>query len=497
MSDFPEVPSIGPEAVLDDLARQYIDGAWRTGSGDWDVIDFNPWTGDKLAAITVATADEVDAAYRAAERAQREWAAVTPGARRRVIQRLLDLIDEREPLITSLITAELGGTRARVTYELGLVREALREALHLPLRAEGRILPSPVEGKENYLTRMPVGTVCVISPYTFPLFLGLKTVVPALALGNAVVLKPHQSSPICGGTLLARLLADAGLPTGLFNVVVTDIAEVGDVLIEHPVPRVICFTGSEVTGRHVASVAGGHFKRVVLELGGNSALIVLDDADTAYAADAAVFSRFMDQGQMCMAANRLLVDRSVLSEFTEHFLARVSALRVGDPGDPTTDIGPLMDARYADHLWAQVERAVSGGARVLHGGERRGNLVPPTVLTDVPADSPLHREEIFGPVVLLTPVEGEDEAVALANDSAYGLSGAVHTRDIQRGLRVAHRIETGIVHVNDATVADEPIVPYGGMKCSGLGRLNGDALLDAFTDTKWISVQHGRTVFPL
>jgi aldehyde dehydrogenase (NAD+) len=481
---------------LQPYARQYIDGEWRQGTGDWDIVDFNPYNGEKLAAITVATATEVDLAYRAAERAQRDWATTNPYERRRVLERVIRLMEERESEIVELMIAELGGTRVRATYELGLSKEFLREAAQLPLRSEGRILASPVHGKENYITRLPVGTVCVIAPFNFPLLMALKPLASALALGNAVVLKPHQSTPVCGGVLIARLMEEAGLPAGLLNVLITDIAEVGDVLIEHPVPRVICFSGSDVTGRHVASVAGGHFKRVILELGGNSALLVLDDADLDYAVDAAVFSRFLDQGQVCMAANRVLVERSVLEKFTEKFVTRVAALRTGDPADPATQIGPLMSPRYAESLTEDVRRTVAAGATLLLGGETVGSVIPPTVLTDVPPDSPLLHQEIFGPVVLLIPVDDEDDAVRVANDTPYGLSGAVHTQDIQRGLRVAQRIESGVVHINDATVADEPIVPFGGEKSSGLGRLNGEAMVDAFTSTKWISVQHGRSAFP-
>ncbi|SFD28405.1 aldehyde dehydrogenase family protein [Streptomyces aidingensis] len=476
-------------------AQQYIAGTWRPGSGEWDVIDLNPHNGEKLCSITVATAVEVDEAYRAAERAQRDWAELNPYRRRQVFERMIALMDEHESDITEAMIAEFGATRTRAAYELALSKEFLQEAMQLPTRVEGRILPSAVSGKENYINRAPVGTVCVISPYTFPLLMGLKTIAPALALGNAVVLKPHQSTPVCGGALIAALLAEAGLPRGLFNVVITDIAEVGDALIEHPVPRVICFTGSDATGRHIASVAGSRFKRVIMEMGGNSALLVLDDADVDYAVEAAVFSRFFDQGQVCMAANRIVVDRQVLEEFTAKFVARAKTLKVGDPADPETHIGPLMNARYAETLTRQVAEAVADGAVMLLGGEARGSLVPPTVLTDVPPHSPLTRQEIFGPVVLIIPADGDEDAVRIANDSPYGLSGAVHTADVQRGLRVAGQIESGIVHINDTTVVDEPIVPFGGQKCSGLGRLNGDAVVEAFTTTKWISVQHGRTRF--
>ncbi|GAA1083784.1 aldehyde dehydrogenase family protein [Kitasatospora arboriphila] len=479
-----------------ELSQQYIDGQWRPGSGSWDIVDINPYDGEKLAAITVATADEVDQAYRAAQRAQRTWAATNPYARRLVFERVLRLIEDREQEITDTIIAELGGTRLKAAFEISLSKDMLRECMQLSLRAEGRILPSPVDGKENRLYRLPVGVVGVISPFNFPLFLSLKAVAPALALGNGVVLKPHQDAPITGGTLIAKLFEDAGLPAGLLNVVLTDIAEIGDAFIEHPVPKVIAFTGSDAVGRHVATVAASHFKRTVLELGGNSALVVLDDADLGYAVDAAVFSRFAHQGQVCMAANRVLVDRSVLDEFTARFVAKIRTLTVGDPQDPATDIGPLINSAQADAITAQVDEAVAGGAEVLLRGTTVGTLMDPVVLTGVPHDAPVLRREIFGPVVVVVPFDGDDEAVEIANDTPFGLSGAVHTGDIERGVRFAQRIETGMIHINDGTIADEPIIPFGGEKNSGVGRLNGDATVEAFTTVKWISIQHGRSRFP-
>ncbi|MCX4916108.1 aldehyde dehydrogenase family protein [Streptomyces sp. NPDC060011] len=479
-----------------DLAQQYIDGEWRPGTGSWDIIDFNPYDGEKLASITIATVEEVDDAYRAAERAQKEWGATNPYARRAVFEKALALIDEREAEITEVIIAELGGTRLKAAFELHLVREFLRESVQLALRPEGKIIPSPVDGKENRLYRVPVGVVGVISPFNFPFLLSVKSVAPALALGNGVVLKPHQNTPIVGGSLVAKIFEDAGLPGGLLNVVITDIAEIGDAFIEHPVPKVISFTGSDKVGRHVATVCAANFKRSVLELGGNSALVVLDDADVDYAVDAAVFSRYVHQGQVCMAANRVLVDRSVEAEFTEKFVAKVRTLKAGDPGDPQTVIGPVINSSQADSLSATVEQAIAEGATALVHGTTTDNLVEPSVLTGLPADSALLRQEVFGPVVFLVPFDGEEEAVRLVNDTPYGLSGAVHTADVERGVNFAKQIDTGMFHVNDGTVHDEPLVPFGGEKHSGIGRLNGETTVDAFTTTKWISVQHGRSRFP-
>ncbi|MGF1240817.1 aldehyde dehydrogenase family protein [Streptomyces sp. 2-6] len=479
-----------------DLAQQYIDGEWRPGSGSWDIIDFNPYDGEKLASITIATVDEVDQAYRSAERAQKQWAATNPYTRRAVFEKALRLVEEREQEITEVIIAELGGTHLKAAFELHLVKEFLRESVHLALAPEGKILPSPTDGKENRVYRVPVGVVGVISPFNFPFLLSVKSVAPALALGNGVVLKPHQNTPIAGGSLVARIFEDAGLPGGLLNVVITDIAEIGDAFIEHPVPKVISFTGSDTVGRHVATVCASHFKRSVLELGGNSAIVVLDDADLDYAVDAAVFSRYVHQGQVCMAANRVLVDRSVAAEFTGKFVAKVASLKAGDPRDPQTVIGPVINSAQANAISGAVEQAISEGATALLRGAVTDNLVEPSVLTDVPADSALLQQEIFGPVAFLVPFDGEEEAVRIVNDSPYGLSGAVHTADIERGVAFAKRIDTGMFHVNDGTVHDEPLVPFGGEKHSGIGRLNGETTVDAFTTIKWISVQHGRSGFP-
>ncbi|WP_406137596.1 aldehyde dehydrogenase family protein [Streptomyces sp. NBC_01089] len=483
-------------SFFSELALQYIDGEWKPGSGSWDIIDFNPYDETKLAAATVATAAEVDQAYRAAERAQETWAATNPYTRRTVFERALRIIEERGDEIADAIVTELGGTRLKAAFELHLTKEFLREAVQLALRPEGRIIASPVDGKENRVYRVPVGVVGIISPFNFPFLLSMKSVAPALALGNAVVLKPHQNTPVCGGTLLAKVFEEAGLPAGLLNVVVTDIAEIGDALLTHPVPKVISFTGSDKVGQHVATVCAAHFKHAVLELGGNSALIVLDDADIDYAVDAAVFSRYVHQGQVCMAANRILVDRGVEQEFTEKFVAKVKSLRTGDPADPATHIGPLINASQAEAVTSVVEQAVAAGATALVHGRADGSLVSPTVLTGLAADSPALQQEIFGPVALLVPFDGEDEAVRIANDTPYGLSGAVHTGDIERGVRLARRVRTGMIHINDGTVHDEPIVPFGGEKRSGLGRLNGESMVDVFTTQQWISIQHGRSSFP-
>ncbi|OON75348.1 aldehyde dehydrogenase family protein [Streptomyces tsukubensis] len=483
-----------------ELAHQYIDGEWRTGRGSWDIIDFNPHNGEKLASMTIATAEEVDEAYRAAERAQPAWEAAGAHARQRVLERALRVTQSMGDEIAAAIVQELGGTWEKARNEVSVAEDLLREASRIAIRPEGTILPSLTPGKENRLYRKPVGVVGVICPFNFPLLVALRSVAPALALGNAVVVKPNQNSPVVGGGLLARIFSEAGLPPGLLNIVVTDIAEIGDVLVEHPVPKLISFSGSDRVGRHIAALAATHFKRVVLQLSGNSALVVLDDLDAEgidYAVDAAVFSRYMYQGQVCVSANRILVDRAVEAEFTAKFVARVEALRTGDPSDPESDLGPVISEFHAEALNTLVDQAVEDGATALVRGRTKGNLVEPTVLTGVPDGSPLLHQEIFGPIALIIPFDGEEEAVRIANDTPYGLSGAVHTANTERGVEFARRIETGMMHVNGATIQDEPLAPFGGEKFSGAGRLGGEATVQTFTTEKWISVQHGRPGFPL
>ena len=481
-------------------SKQFIAGEWRTGAMDKVLVDRNPYDGSTIAEYNCASVADVDEAYRAAQGARSEWDRVNPYAKRAVFEQAVSYVEDHTPEIVDIIIDELGGTRLKAHFEIGLVLDMLKEAGTFPLRMDGRILPSPNPDRENRVYREPVGVVGVISPFNFPFFLGMKSVAPALGAGNGVVLKPHEDTPIVGGTLIAEVFEAAGLPSGLLNVVVTEIPVIGDAFVEHPVPRVISFTGSAAVGRHVAEVAVRNFKKPILELGGNSALIVLADADLEVAVNAAVFSRFTHQGQVCMSANRVLVHRDVYDEFAARYVAKAASLPVGDPRDPDTILGPLINQRQADRLADQVEQGIAEGAQVLlRGGVRdtaKGTLFHPTVLAGVTPEMSVMQEELFGPVACLMPFDTEDEAVEIANDTRFGLSGAIHTADLDKGVELAKRIHTGMVHVNDSTIADEANVPFGGEKQSGLGRMNGDWSLDEFTTLKWISVNRGRAQFP-
>ena len=382
-------------------------------------------------------------------------------------------------------------------FEIGLVLDMLKEAGTFPLRMEGRILPSPIDEKENRIYREPVGVVGVISPFNFPFFLSMKSVAPALGAGNGVVLKPHEDTPITGGTLIGEIFEAAGLPAGLLNVVVTEIPVIGDAFLEHPIPRVISFTGSAAVGRHVAEVAARNLKKPILELGGNSALIVLADADLDLAVDAAVFSRFTHQGQICMSANRVLVHRDVYDEFLDRYVAKAASLPVGDPADPATVVGPLINQRQADALNNQVEAGIAEGARAVLRGEVNGTLFAPTVLVDVTPEMSVMQNELFGPVACVMAFDDEERGGGDRQRHVVpGCRGAIHTRDLDHGVELAKRIDTGMIHINDTTIHDEPIVAFGGEKQSGFGRLNGEWSLNEFTTLKWISVHRGRRQFP-
>lgn len=478
------------------LNKQYIGGVWRDGKSQKVMQDRNPYDGKHIADFKLANLSDLDEAYRSAEAVQTTWVDVNPFEKRTILEKAIAWIEQNEGEITNIIIDELGGTHLKAAIEIMLVKAFIKEASTYPLRMKGEILPSTIDGKENRLYRVPVGVAGVISPFNFPFNLSMRSVAPALATGNGVVLKPHDDTPITGGTLIAKIFEEAGVPKGLLNVVVADIAEIGDGFIEHPVPRIISFTGSEGVGRHIGEVAGRCLKKVVLELGGNSALIVMEDADLQTAINAAVFSRFAHQGQVCMCSNRILVQRSVYSNFLDKFVDRVSKLKMGDPHDPQTDLGPLINQRAADAFAKQVQRGVDEGAKPLLRGKVEGNMASPTVFADVTSEMWIARNELFGPAVCVMPFDTPEDAIRIANDSPYGLSGAILTHDAEYGAELAKRIDTGMVHVNDGTINDDPLIAFGGVKASGVGRLNGQSALEEFTTMKWISVQHKPRHYP-
>jgi vanillin dehydrogenase len=478
------------------LNKQYIGGSWRDGASGKVLIDKNPYNQNTICEFKLGNLADLDEAYRSAAAAQKIWADVNAYEKRSILEKAHAFVEKHEPEITDIIIEELGGTGLKAFFEIAIVKNIIKEASTYPLRMTGEIIPSAVEGKENRLYRVPVGVVGVISPFNFPFFLSMRSVATAIGAGNGVVLKPHDDTPITGGTLLARVFEESGIPKGLLNVIVADIRDLGDKFIDHPIPRVISFTGSEAVGRKIGETAGRCLKKAILELGGNSALIVLQDADLELALNAAVFSRFTHQGQICMSANRILVHRSLYDQFLEKYVKRVAGLKVGDPRDPKTDIGPLMNKAQADTLEKQIQKGVSEGARAVLRGKADGNVFSPTVFADVKNNMSIAQDEMFGPAVCVIPFDTQEEAVRIANDSNFGLSGAIHTKNVEAGAQLAKQIDSGAIHVNDGTINDDPLVAFGGEKASGVGRLNGRWALEEFTTLKWVSVQHTRRHYP-
>lgn len=478
------------------LKGNYIAGKWRDGSSNQQMVNKNPYNDAIIANYQAASLQDLDEAYQSANHVQKEWKNTNPVIQREVFEKAVSYIEENHESIVGIIINEIGGTRLKAEFEIGLVKNIMKEASTLPFRMDGKILPSPIDHKENRVYRVPVGVVGVISPFNFPFFLSMKSVAPALATGNGVVLKPHEHTSITGGTMIAKIFEEAGLPEGLLNVITTEISEIGDHFVAHPIPRAISFTGSTKVGKHIGAVAGKHLKEAHLELGGNSALVVLEDADIDLAVSAAVFSRFTHQGQICMSANRLIVHEAIYQEFVDKYTAKVATLTCGDPSDPSTIIGPLINEQQVKGTVALIEKGLEEGADPVIRGEVKGNIVEPVVFTNVTPDMALAKEELFAPVVSIMKVKNDQEVLSYANNSLYGLSGAIHTRNVERGAELAKQMDTGMIHINDGTINDEPNVAFGGVKNSGLGRLNGEWSLDAFTTTKWISIQHKARQYP-
>ncbi|WP_308036599.1 aldehyde dehydrogenase family protein [Actinoplanes sp. DH11] len=375
----------------------------------------------------------------------------------------------------------------------------LRQAAALGYAPTGQVLPSDVPGTRAVAMRRPVGVVAAIAPWNASLVLSGRALAGPIALGNTVVLKPSEEAPYTGGAFWAELFAEAGLPAGVLNVVTHAPGEAGAVaeaLIADPAVRRISFTGSTVTGRRIAELAGRHLKRPVLQLGGHNPLLVLGDADVGYAVAAAAYGAFVHSGQTCMCARRIIVDRSIAAEFTERFVDRAARLPIGDPADPATVIGPVINEWALSLLERRVREAVDLGATLLTGGTATGRCFPPTVLTGVPAEAELAFDETFGPVVLLEEADDAEDALRRADASAFGLTAGVITGDPYRGLELARRLAAGIVHVNDQPVNDEPQMPFGGVKESGAGRFGTGFAAEEFTEVQWVTARDGPRAFP-
>ncbi|APU43309.1 aldehyde dehydrogenase family protein [Streptomyces sp. TN58] len=469
--------------LLDPMLWQ--DGPTLTG-GAAPVVE--PATGRTLATLDLAApADIAEAAVRA-RAAQRDWSRTTHPERAAVMRRAGDLFTAHADELSRWLVRESGSIPGKAAFELHVAAQECYEAAALASRPTGHVLPSEAP-RLSFTRRVPAGVVGVVAPFNAPLILAIRSVAPALALGNAVLLKPDPRTAVCGGLALAAVLAAAGLPDGLLHVLPGGAAT-GEAVVADPRVRVVSFTGSTATGRTVGELAGRHLKRAHLELGGNSALVVLRDADVGAAVAQASWGSFFHQGQICMTAGRHLVHASLYDEYVERLAARAEELAVGDPYREQVHLGPLIDRAQLERVHALVEASTAAGAKLVAGGTHRDLFYRPTVLAGVADDTPAYAEEVFGPVAPVRSFATEDEAVELASAGPYGLSLGIVTRDAGRGLDLAERIPTGIAHVNDQTVNDEAVAPFGGVGASGTGaRFGGEANLDAFTELRWTTAR--------
>jgi benzaldehyde dehydrogenase (NAD) len=483
--------------LLDDARwhGRIFSGGWTPGSGgEFDAVE--PATGKVLARVGAATADDVHRAAGRAARAQRAWAARPYSERAAVLRRAALLFEEHRDEIETWVMRESGAVRAFAGVQvIDGGAEECHEAAALAAAPYGEVLRTQQE-RLSFSRRLPVGVVGVIAPFNAPIVLAMRAVAPALALGNAVVLKPDPRTAVCGGVAFARVFEEAGLPDGLLHVLPGG-ADAGAAVVEAEQVRVVAFTGSTRAGKAIALAAARQLKRVHLELGGNSALIVLDDVDLEEAASAGAFGSFHHAGQICMASSRHLVHAAVAEEYAEILSRHADALPVGDPLDGVA-VGPIIDAGQRDGIHRIVTASVDAGARLAAGGTYEDLFYRPTVLADVPLTAPAYAGEIFGPVAPVVAFRDLDEAAALAAGTEYGLSLGILTRDVAKGLALAERIPSGLVHVNDQTVNDEATAPFGGVGESGNGARHGGAAanLEAFTEQQWVTVRGRLPTFP-
>jgi benzaldehyde dehydrogenase (NAD) len=464
-----------------------------------DFERINPLTDEPASKAVAMTPAEARAVADQAANAFSGWSALGPNARRALLMKAAGALEERKEEFVSAMMAEVGATAGWAMFNLMLAAGMVREAASLTTQIGGEVIPSDKPGCIALALREPVGVILGIAPWNAPIILGVRAIAVPLACGNSVILK---ASELCPRThsLIIEAFASAGFPNGVVSIVTNapkDAAEVVGALIDHPAVRRINFTGSTAVGRIVAKRAAEHLKPCLLELGGKAPLIVLEDADLDEAVKAAAFGAFMNQGQICMSTERIIVVKAVAAEFVKRFAAKAQSMPVGDPRQGKTPLGAVVDRKTVKHVNSLIDDALAKGASVVAGGKADTVLMPATVVDGVTKGMNIYRDESFGPVVGVIHAQDEADAIRLANDSEYGLSAAVFTRDTARGLRVARQIRSGICHVNGPTVHDEPQMPFGGVGASGYGRFGGKAGIEQFTELRWITIETQAGHFPI
>jgi acyl-CoA reductase-like NAD-dependent aldehyde dehydrogenase len=445
------------------------------------------------------TASDISAIAEKAAAAFPIWAATGPNARRAILMKAAAALESKADAFVEAMMAEIGATKGWALFNLGLAASIVREAAALTTQISGEVIPSDKQGCLAMALREPVGVILGIAPWNAPIILGVRAIAVPLACGNAVILKASETCPRTH-EIIVEAFAEAGFPEGVVNVVTNAPADAGEVvgaLIDAPAVKRINFTGSTAVGRIIAKRAAEHLKPCLLELGGKAPLIVLEDADLDEAVKAAAFGAFMNQGQICMSTERIIVVEAVADAFAAKFAAKAKSLATGDPREGTTPLGAVVDRKTVDHVNSLINDATAKGATLLSGGTADSVLMPATVVDGVTAAMNLYRDESFGPIVAMIRAKDEADAIRLANDSDYGLSASVFTKDTARGLGVARQIKSGICHVNGPTVHDEAQMPFGGVGASGYGRFGGKAGIDSFTELRWITIETQPGHFPI
>ncbi|NDZ80932.1 benzaldehyde dehydrogenase [Streptomyces sp. SID10853] len=471
----------------------FVDGWTAGGGGAHDVVE--PATGARIALCGTASVDDVVRASGSAAVAQRSWAALPPGRRAAVLRRAGSIIEENAAEIAQWIVRESGSASAKAEYETGAAAAECFDSAGLPSHPAGEVLTSN-EDRWSFARRRPAGVVSVIAPFNVPLLLAMRSVAPALALGNSVLLKPDPRTTVCGGVVLQRVFEEAGLPAGTLQLLPGG-ADVGAAVVEAPEVRIVSFTGSTPAGRKIGEAAARLLKRAHLELGGNNALVVLPGADVEKAASAGAFGSFNHQGQICMSTGRHIVHESVYEEYVEALVGKAKNLSVGDPATAPVALGPIIDENQLARIDGIVRRAERAGGRIATGGTFEGLFYAPTVIADVTRDNPAWCDETFGPVAPVLKFSSLDEAVDLVNGSEYGLAVGI-IGNVGDAMTLADRIDSGKIHINEQTVNDESNAPFGGTRASGNGSRFGGAgaNIEAFTETQWLTVRPTTAPYP-
>jgi acyl-CoA reductase-like NAD-dependent aldehyde dehydrogenase len=458
----------------------------------------NPVTGEVVSRVAAATLEDADAAVAAAQAAFPAWAALAPNERRTRLLRAAELLAERAPEFLA-VAGETGAMANWYGFNVHLAASMLREAAAMTTQIYGEVIPSDMPGSFAMALRQPCGVVLGIAPWNAPVILGTRALAMPLACGNTVVLKASELSPAVH-RLIGQVLQDAGLGDGVVNVISNapeDAPAIVARLIANPAVRRVNFTGSTHVGRIIGELAARQLKPALLELGGKAPLLVLDDADLDAAVEAAAFGAYFNQGQICMSTERLVVDAKVADAFVDKLAKKAASLRAGDPSDSTSVLGSLIDVSAGQRIKALVDDALAKGARLVTGGQLDGSIMQATLLDGVTRDMRLYHEESFGPVAVVLRGAGDEELLRLANDSEFGLSAAIFSRDVSRALLLAQRVESGICHINGPTVHDEAQMPFGGVKASGYGSFGSKASIDFFTQLRWVSIQNGPRHYPI